>query len=104
MFTYLMVSSFFLFKQVEDIVDSGNTAKALTTHFELHGAASVAFASLLSKPARREVDFEPEYLCFTIPDRFVVGYGLDFAEHLRSLPYVGVLKPSAYLSPEVSSE
>lgn len=55
-------------------------------------------ASLLSKPARREVDFEPEYLGFTIPDKFVVGYGLDFAEHLRSLPYVGVLRPDAYTS------
>jgi hypoxanthine-guanine phosphoribosyltransferase len=58
-------------------------------------------ASLLSKPARREVDFDPQYLCFTIPDKFVVGYGLDFAEHLRSLPYVGVLKPEAYSSPSV---
>lgn len=52
--------------------------------------------SLLSKPARREVNFEPEYLCFTIPDKFVVGYGLDFAQHLRSLPYVGVLRSEAY--------
>jgi hypothetical protein len=85
--------------QVEDIVDSGNTALALIGHFTSCGAASVAMASLLSKPARREVDFDPQYLCFTIPDKFVVGYGLDFAEHLRSLPYVGVLKPEAYSSP-----
>ncbi|KAG7670974.1 hypothetical protein Ndes2437A_g04612 [Nannochloris sp. 'desiccata'] len=84
---------------VEDIVDSGNTAQALISHYQSCGAASVAMASLLSKPARREVDFDPQYLCFTIPDKFVVGYGLDFAEHLRSLPYVGVLKPEAYSSP-----
>lgn len=76
-------------------MDSGNTAKALISHYQSCGAASVAMASLLSKPARREVDFDPQYLCFTIPDKFVVGYGLDFAEHLRSLPYVGVLKPEA---------
>ena len=52
--------------------------------------------SLLSKPARREVEYEPEYLLFAIPDKFVVGYGLDFAETLRSLPYVGVLRPELY--------
>jgi hypoxanthine phosphoribosyltransferase len=85
-------------EQVEDIVDTGRTAQALTSHYRAAGAASVEMVALLSKPARREVDFDPAYLCFTIPDKFVVGYGLDFAEHLRTLPYVGVLKPEAYSS------
>jgi len=56
----------------------------------------VRMVALLSKPSRREVEYEPDFLGFTIPDAFVVGYGLDFAEHLRSLPYVGVLRPEAY--------
>lgn len=81
---------------MEDIVDSGRTAAALADHFRSAGAASVAMASLLSKPSRRAVPFEPEYLCFEVPDHFVVGCGLDFAEQYRSLPYIGVLKPECY--------
>lgn len=84
---------------MEDIVDSGRTAAALVRHFAAAGAASVALASLLSKPARRAVPYEPDYLGFEVPDLFVVGYGLDFAEHYRSLPYVGVLRPSCYQGP-----
>lgn len=82
--------------QVEDIVDTGRTADTLMAHYRAQGAASVRLVALLSKPARREIELEPDYLCFTIPDKFVVGYGLDFAEHLRSLPYIGVLRPGAY--------
>jgi hypoxanthine phosphoribosyltransferase len=83
-------------EQVEDIVDTGRTAAALLQHFRAAGAASVALASLLSKPARREVDCAVDYLCFEVPDKFVVGYGLDYAELYRSLPYVGVLRPECY--------
>lgn len=81
---------------VEDIVDTGHTAVRLLAHYRAAGAASVKLVSLLSKPARREVEIEPDYCCFDIPDKFVVGYGLDFAEHYRSLPYIGVLKPECY--------
>ena len=77
-------------------MDSGRTAAALAAHYKAAGAASVALASLLSKPARRVVPFEPEYLCFEVPDYFVVGCGLDFAEHYRELPYIGVLRPECY--------
>jgi hypothetical protein len=83
-------------EQVEDIVDSGRTATQLTDHYRQRGAASVKMACLLSKPSRREIEFDPDYLCFEVPDVFVVGYGLDFAEKFRTLPYVGVLKPEAY--------
>ncbi|PSC70333.1 hypoxanthine phosphoribosyltransferase [Micractinium conductrix] len=81
---------------VEDIVDSGRTAVALVDHFKAAGAASVKMASLLSKPARRTCAYKPEYLCFEVEDKFVVGYGLDFDEQYRSLPYVGVLRPELY--------
>lgn len=79
-------------------MDSGRTASALVAHYRERGAASVRLVSLLSKPARREVDYEPDYLLFEIADHFVVGYGLDFGERLRTLPYVGVLKPELYSS------
>jgi hypoxanthine phosphoribosyltransferase len=81
---------------VEDIVDSGRTALALLAHYREAGAASVKLASLLSKPARRTTDCEPDYLCFEVEDKFVIGYGLDFDELYRELPYVGVLKPELY--------
>lgn len=77
-------------------MDSGRTAAALCKACRARGAASVALASLLSKPARRAVPYEPDYLCFEVEDKFVVGYGLDFAEHYRSLPYVGILRPELY--------
>lgn len=64
--------------------------------FAQAGAASVKMVSFLSKPARRTTPYEPDYLCFDVPDKFVVGMGLDFNEQYRSLPYVGVLKPECY--------
>ncbi len=86
------------FPQVEDIVDSGRTAAKLLRHYQDAGAASVKLVSLLSKPSRREVHVEPDYCCFDVPDYFVVGFGLDYNELYRSLPYIGVLKPECYSS------
>ncbi len=81
---------------VEDIIDSGNTLYKLKKMLIERAPASVNIVTLLDKPERREVPIEPEYTCFTIEDEFVVGYGLDYAEEYRSLPYVGVLKRSVY--------
>lgn len=75
---------------VEDIVDSGRTGAHLKEYFSKRDAASVKMVSLLSKPSRREVEFEPDYLGFSIEDEFVVGYGLDIDQELRSLPYIGI--------------
>lgn len=81
---------------VEDIVDSGRTLSYLTEYLKLKGAKSVKTCTLLDKPDRREVDFNPDYVGTVIPDEFVVGYGLDYDEKYRALPYVGVLKKSVY--------
>lgn len=81
---------------VEDIIDSGLTLKYLFENLKSRKPASVRICTLLSKPSRRKVDVPVDYNGFTIPDDFVVGYGLDFAEKYRNLPYVGVLKPEAY--------
>ncbi len=81
---------------VEDIIDSGKTLSYLVNYLLLKGAKSVKTCTLLDKPSRREVDFTSDYVGKEIPDEFVVGYGLDFAEQYRALPYIGVLKPSAY--------
>ncbi len=81
---------------VEDIIDSGRTLSYLKEYLELGGAHSVRTCTMLDKPSRREVDFKPDYCGKTIPDEFVVGYGLDYAEQYRALPYVGVLKPEVY--------
>lgn len=81
---------------VEDIVDSGSTLKYLTEYLALKGARSVKSCTLLDKPSRRKVDYTPDYVGLEIPDEFVVGYGLDYAENYRALPFVGVLKPSVY--------
>jgi hypothetical protein len=78
--------------QVEDIVDSGLTGKALFEHFSQFSPASIKMVSLLSKPSRRRVSFDPDYLGFTIDDEFVVGFGLDYQECYRSLPYIGILR------------
>ncbi|MBM3500247.1 MAG: hypoxanthine phosphoribosyltransferase [Armatimonadetes bacterium] len=83
---------------VEDIVDTGRTLAALVECLELKGAASVEVCALLDKPSRRTVELHPRYIGFEIPDSFVVGYGLDFAQHYRGLPYVAVLEPEAYES------
>ncbi|MDD6484677.1 MAG: hypoxanthine phosphoribosyltransferase [Clostridiales bacterium] len=83
---------------IEDIVDSGNTLAALKRMMSERQAASVKICSFLSKPSRREQDIEIEYIGMDIPDEFVVGYGMDFNEAYRQLPYVGVLKPQVYAS------
>ncbi len=81
---------------VEDIIDSGRTLSYLVEYLTLNGARSVKTVSLLDKPSRREVEYTPDYRGMEIPDEFVVGYGLDYAEGYRTLPYVGVLKPEVY--------
>ena len=81
---------------IEDIIDSGYTLSYLTEYLKLRGARSVKTCALLDKPARRKVDFVPNYVGLEIPDEFVVGYGLDYDERFRALPYVGVLKPEIY--------
>jgi hypoxanthine phosphoribosyltransferase len=81
---------------VEDIVDSGNTLAKLTKHLLKKGASSVKTCTLLDKPSRRVVDFTPDYCGKVIPDEFVVGYGLDYNEKFRNLPFIGILKPEVY--------
>ncbi len=81
---------------VEDIIDSGNTLYKLKKLLIARQPASVNIITLLDKPQRREVPMEPDYTGFVIEDEFVVGYGLDYAEEYRNLPYVGVLKRSVY--------
>ena len=81
---------------VEDIIDSGNTLYNLKKMLISRTPASVNIVTLLDKPARREAPIEPEYKGFVIEDEFVIGYGLDYAEEYRNLPYVGVLKRSVY--------
>ncbi|MBQ8357566.1 MAG: hypoxanthine phosphoribosyltransferase [Clostridia bacterium] len=81
---------------VEDIVDSGRTLSMLTALFRDRRVHSVRTCTMLDKPERREVDFTPDYKGMEIPDEFVVGYGLDYNEYYRDLPYVGILKPEVY--------
>ena len=81
---------------VEDILDSGNTLSYLLEILKARKPASVRLCTLLDKPERRVKDIRADYSGFTIPDAFVVGYGLDYAERYRNLPYVGILKPSVY--------
>lgn len=81
---------------VEDILDSGNTLYFLKNYFLTKGAASVAVVTLLDKPARREKPIYADIAGYEVPNEFVVGYGLDYAEKYRNLPYVGVLKPEIY--------
>ncbi|MEX2459898.1 MAG: hypoxanthine phosphoribosyltransferase [Paenibacillaceae bacterium] len=81
---------------VEDIIDSGLTLSYLIDVLERRNALSIAVVTLFDKPARRTVDFEPDYKGYTLPDAFVVGYGLDYAEKYRNLPYIGVLKEEVY--------
>ena len=83
---------------VEDIVDTGLTLSYLLANLKSRGAASVKLAALLDKFERREREVPIDYLGFQIPDKFVVGYGLDFAERYRNLPFVGVLHPRIYQS------
>ena len=81
---------------IEDIVDSGRTLSRLTQLLRGRCAESVKTCTLLDKPSRREVEFIPDYCGRVIPDEFVVGYGLDYAEKYRNLPYVGILDPKVY--------
>ena len=81
---------------IEDIIDSGHTLSYLCDYLKLKGANSVSTCTLLDKPSRREVEFTPDFVGMEIPDEFVVGYGLDYSEKFRALPYIGVLKPSVY--------
>lgn len=81
---------------VEDIIDSGRTLEHLSRYLKLKGARSVRTCTLLDKPSRREVQFDVDYIGKEIPDAFVVGYGLDYDEKYRALPYVGVLKEEVY--------
>ncbi len=81
---------------IEDILDSGNTLSFLKQYFLTKGAASVAICTLLDKPSRRTKVITADYIGFTVPDEFVVGYGLDYCQKYRNLPYIGVLKPEVY--------
>ena len=81
---------------VEDILDSGNTLYYLMDVLRARKPASVRLCTLMDKPERRSKPIKADYVGFTIPDAFIVGYGLDYAEKYRNLPYVGVLKPSVY--------
>jgi hypoxanthine phosphoribosyltransferase len=78
---------------VEDIIDSGLTLSYLMRNLEARQPASLEVCALMTKPERREIDVPVRYIGFEIPNRFVIGYGLDFAERYRNLPYVGVLDP-----------
>ena len=81
---------------IEDIIDSGTTMNYLMKYFRERKPKSVKLCALLSKPSRRTVDVSIDYCGFEIPDEFIVGYGLDYAEKYRNLPFIGVLKPEIY--------
>ena len=81
---------------VEDILDSGNTLYYLRDILSARHPASIKICTLLDKPERRTKPIEADYKGFTIPDAFVVGYGLDYDECYRNLPYIGILKPEVY--------
>ena len=81
---------------IEDIIDSGRTLSHLIKYFIEKGASSVRTVTLLDKPSRRTVDFTPDYYGMVVPDEFVVGFGLDYNEKYRNLPYIGILKREVY--------
>ena len=81
---------------VEDLLDSGNTLAFLKDYFLTKGAASITIVTLLDKPSRRTKAIRADLAGFTVPDEFVVGYGLDYAQQYRNVPYIGVLKPEVY--------
>ena len=83
---------------VEDVVDSGRTLCNLKLYLEERGAKSIKICTLLDKPSRREYELIPDYCGAVIPDKFVVGYGLDYDEMYRNLPFVGVLSPKVYMN------
>jgi len=81
---------------VEDILDSGMTLSFLLKTLSARNPASIRLCTFLDKPERRRVDIRPDYVGAEVPDKFIVGYGLDYAEKYRNLPYIGVLKPEVY--------
>ncbi len=81
---------------VEDILDTGRTLAYLTKLLGDRGPASLRVVTLLDKPLRRRVPIQPDYCGFEVPDEFLVGYGLDYAERYRNLPYIGILKPEIH--------
>ena len=81
---------------LEDIIDSGLTLSYLVKLFRYRKAKSIKIVTLLDKPTGRKADIKADYVCFQVPDDFVVGYGLDYDERYRNLPYIGVLKPEIY--------
>ena len=81
---------------IEDIVDTGNTLSAMVQELKSLGAASVRVVALLDKPSRRKIPFTADYIGREIPNAFVVGFGLDYAEKYRNLPYIGILRPEIY--------
>ncbi|HQJ51334.1 MAG TPA: phosphoribosyltransferase family protein, partial [Anaerolineae bacterium] len=81
---------------IEDIIDTGRTLSYITQNLQTRRPKSVRICTLLSKPSRREIEIPLDYVGFVIPNKFVIGYGLDFAEIYRSLPYIGVLKREKY--------
>ena len=81
---------------VEDIIDSGITLQYLVEYLKRRGPKSVEIACLLHKPERTKADVKAKYLGFTVPDEFLVGYGLDYAERYRNFPYIGILKSEVY--------
>ncbi|MFC5602203.1 hypoxanthine phosphoribosyltransferase [Sporosarcina koreensis] len=81
---------------IEDIIDSGKTLNYLVELFKYRKAKSIKIVTLLDKPTGRKVDLKADYVGFLVPDAFVVGYGLDYAEKYRNLPYIGVLKKEIY--------
>lgn len=82
---------------VEDILDSGITLNYLQSYLSTRNPASLTIATLMDKPSRRKAPVYARYSCFEVPDAFVVGYGLDYNEAYRNLPYIGVLKPEIYM-------
>lgn len=85
---------------VEDIIDSGRTLAYMRRNLLARSPASLRICTLLNKPERREVDVPVDYLGFDIPDEFVVGYGLDYAQKYRNLPFIAILKPQVFASEE----
>ena len=81
---------------VEDTLDSGLTLSYIKELLESRGPRSIRIATLLDKPSRRKVDLQADYIGFSVPDEFVIGYGLDYDEKYRNLPYIGILKPEVY--------
>ncbi len=85
---------------IEDIIDSGLTLSYLVELFRYRKAKSIKIVTLLDKPTGRKANIKADYVGFIVPDEFVVGYGLDYAEKYRNLPYIGVLKPEVYTNNE----